>query len=704
MKLKSLILFCLIFFSSSVAVYAEMADAVYRRLDLPIIGDNAHAGLIYHYDNEAETRYVIHSAGGSFGSPNSVRTGDWEAFLEGELYLGKRTKRNPSYTIRKLIIEEAIDQIGANYWAQNPWAQWNEPNSSPQSGDGYFRCDGLVEYCYEQAGINPCDNNTSLYWGGPVYQFNQFSTAIQTTPEQVVMSFPDSVDSNTPTVAHRTEITLKANARDTHSDLSYRSPYIFHYAQYVNGGWSDWSEIGRSEDSMPFTIPEKNTLYAFCVTAVDNDGNAQNSVSYYLKHAQTFTFFVRSSGTAGVPIDSQDSDFTGATDYFIGDVESGTRVTLTAPLNQKETQFSHWEGCDETSGTDCTFTVTADKNVVVHYTVPKYNLSVASAGVSGVEINSLPSNSSGITDYVVSDISAGTSITLSAPENHDNKEFSHWTGCDTASQTDCNIAMTSNRTATVHYNDAPSEYQLSVNALGASNVQITSSPHGFGGITDYEKTHIAAGTRIALTAPLTTTGMPFLNWSGCDEISGKTCSVAMSSDKRVTVSYGHILKPPVSPLPANGAENISVTQNLEWINGGGADSFDIYFGTIPPPGESEFRIKQSDLKFPVKNLAYNTTYYWRVDAVNSNGTATGTVWEFTTQPEPVYLSGDFNKDFIVNEQDLEELRRHWLQSEDHNNWSEKYNLDRVADPRTGKQIINYRDLAVFADNWLKTNE
>ncbi|MHC4744798.1 MAG: PA14 domain-containing protein [Planctomycetota bacterium] len=59
----------------------------------------------------------------------------------------------------------------------------------------------------------------------------------------------------------------------------------------------------------------------------------------------------------------------------------------------------------------------------------------------------------------------------------------------------------------------------------------------------------------------------------------------------------------------------------------------MYFGTDSTPDTDEFRGEQISVLYDPGTLSYNTTYYWRIDEKNSNGTTTGDVWSFATQPE-----------------------------------------------------------------------
>jgi len=64
--------------------------------------------------------------------------------------------------------------------------------------------------------------------------------------------------------------------------------------------------------------------------------------------------------------------------------------------------------------------------------------------------------------------------------------------------------------------------------------------------------------------------------------------------------------------------------------GAGALSHDVYFGTNPTPGASEFQGNQPDTTFDPGDLVKLTMYYWRIDEVNDSGTTTGVVWSFKT--------------------------------------------------------------------------
>ncbi|MHC4434911.1 MAG: hypothetical protein ACYTBS_23985, partial [Planctomycetota bacterium] len=96
------------------------------------------------------------------------------------------------------------------------------------------------------------------------------------------------------------------------------------------------------------------------------------------------------------------------------------------------------------------------------------------------------------------------------------------------------------------------------------------------------------------------------------------------------------------PVPADGAVIEDTWVNLSWTPGSAAASFDVYFddnlddvenGTGEAPrgnqGAPFFIAGFAGFPFP-EGLAPGTTYYWRIDEVQTDGTIhTGPVWSFS---------------------------------------------------------------------------
>lgn len=96
-------------------------------------------------------------------------------------------------------------------------------------------------------------------------------------------------------------------------------------------------------------------------------------------------------------------------------------------------------------------------------------------------------------------------------------------------------------------------------------------------------------------------------------------------------------KQPHTPFPENADEHVVVNGNLnlEWKSPKGTVAHHLYFGedeqTVKKADEtsSEYQGKLKENAFKVTNLYSMNTYYWRVDAVNTDGEITqGNVWSF----------------------------------------------------------------------------
>jgi hypothetical protein len=85
-----------------------------------------------------------------------------------------------------------------------------------------------------------------------------------------------------------------------------------------------------------------------------------------------------------------------------------------------------------------------------------------------------------------------------------------------------------------------------------------------------------------------------------------------------------------SPVPASSLVNVSTSPTLNWQPGNGATAHQVYFGAYPILSSANYQGQQTSTNFTPPALAPNTTYYWRVDEVNSNGVQAGNVWSFTT--------------------------------------------------------------------------
>ncbi|AXO81244.1 T9SS C-terminal target domain-containing protein [Olleya aquimaris] len=97
-----------------------------------------------------------------------------------------------------------------------------------------------------------------------------------------------------------------------------------------------------------------------------------------------------------------------------------------------------------------------------------------------------------------------------------------------------------------------------------------------------------------------------------------------------------------TPTPINGATNIPIDSTdptdllitpFEWVDatsGDLADSYNLTLGITTSGADLGTITGATSGNGITYDWEYNTTYYWKVDAVNCFGTTTGTVWSFTT--------------------------------------------------------------------------
>lgn len=96
---------------------------------------------------------------------------------------------------------------------------------------------------------------------------------------------------------------------------------------------------------------------------------------------------------------------------------------------------------------------------------------------------------------------------------------------------------------------------------------------------------------------------------------------------------------PTNPTPSNDGTEIDFSDlTLSWVDGGGADTYDVYMGTTgnltllsEAQAETSFTVTMDD-------VPDNQVIYWRVDATNDNGTTTGDEWNFDARPGAVTVT------------------------------------------------------------------
>lgn len=112
-----------------------------------------------------------------------------------------------------------------------------------------------------------------------------------------------------------------------------------------------------------------------------------------------------------------------------------------------------------------------------------------------------------------------------------------------------------------------------------------------------------------------------------------------SSSPKIFEVHGTELTAPTkanTPAPTNANTSVTLDQaTLGWADGGGADNFDVYYGTTSG-SLSLVSSAQAGTSFTVTGITNGSPYvylsvrYWRIDSTNDAGTTTGDEWSFTT--------------------------------------------------------------------------
>ncbi|RPJ28489.1 MAG: LamG domain-containing protein, partial [Planctomycetaceae bacterium] len=100
----------------------------------------------------------------------------------------------------------------------------------------------------------------------------------------------------------------------------------------------------------------------------------------------------------------------------------------------------------------------------------------------------------------------------------------------------------------------------------------------------------------------------------------------------VVWSFTIAMKSASEPVPANGAVLVDPNAVLTWTAGSGALFHSVYLGADPAKLTS-VAPAQMDATYDPAQLAFGTTYYWRVDEFDGAAFVKGDVWSFKTTPD-----------------------------------------------------------------------
>ena len=127
---------------------------------------------------------------------------------------------------------------------------------------------------------------------------------------------------------------------------------------------------------------------------------------------------------------------------------------------------------------------------------------------------------------------SGTTVTLTATPAA-NSTFVGWNGCDAVSGTTCTVTMSASKVVTATFDLKRFALTVTRSGIGAALGSVSSSPSGISCGSDCSESY-TIDTVVTLTA---SPALLFTGWSGCDAVSGATCTVRMSAAKSVNASF-----------------------------------------------------------------------------------------------------------------------------------------------------------------------
>ena len=373
-------------------------------------------------------------------------------------------------------------------------------------------------------------------------------------------------------------------------------------------GTTTFTRVYNDGVEVTLTAPAQyngNNFLKWIVDGVD-DANASIQLTMDTSHTatavyepppppETHVLTVRSSPENGVNItvspSDNDGNNNGAT-TFTRTYNHDTEVTLTAPAQFNGNNFLKWivDGVDNANGTitvtmDSSHTVTA----VYEEVVPPgtYMLTVRSYPEDGASVAVSPADNdgkaSGTTTFKRT-YNDGTQVTLTAPEELNDRIFSKWIvdGNDNTDRT-ITLTMDENHVAEANYMDKPAlnTYTLTVESTQGSGAPITVSPMDENGDSNGNTTFFrtySEGTVVTLTAPLTHKEQTFEKWhlDGKDKSLSRTIEVTMDEAHKAKAFYTAPSRP-------------GLTLNRYSINFGYVQG-----GTVPPSEVLRIILKDDD--------------------------------------------------------------------------------------------------------------
>jgi len=230
-----------------------------------------------------------------------------------------------------------------------------------------------------------------------------------------------------------------------------------------------------------------------------------------------------------------------------------TVVTLTASPNAGAT-FIGWSGGACTGNGPCVVTMSQLQSINAAFTVP---LNVSRYNNGGGTVVSTPGGiNCGGGGACTNSYVYGTELALTAVPDS-GATFNQWTGCDSINANTCNVNMNAVKNVQVKF-----AYPVTVAKNGTGGGTVTGAGLTCGPTCSGS---FGYGDSIVLVATPDATST-LAGWTGCDSVSGSTCTVSATSARTVSATFTRITYTLTTTL--SGGSGGTITSNPAGISCG----------------------------------------------------------------------------------------------------------------------------------------
>jgi hypothetical protein len=294
------------------------------------------------------------------------------------------------------------------------------------------------------------------------------------------------------------------------------------------------SFIVTSDTAIQATVPAGATTGPLSVTTPG--GTAVSANNFTVVNPPTITSFAPTRGPVGTSVTISGTNFTGATAVTFNTVNASFTVTSATAIQAIVPPGATTGPLQVTTGNGMATSMN-NFTVVATLTVTK-----TGTGSGTVTSNSSPVSSTQINCGTTCSVpyDSGTVVTLTATPAT-GSTYTAWSGCDSVSGATCTVTMRAARSVTATF--TLRRFTLTVNkasllGIGSGTVTSSSNPASPNQINCGDTCSATYDYSTVVTLKATPGLLSIFNgWSGCDAVSGTTCTVTMIGARSVTANF-----------------------------------------------------------------------------------------------------------------------------------------------------------------------